>query len=62
MCSWLAPLHTVIGEKVAVSLPSPGVKTLLGEQVFPCGTCEQRAVGQPQLKGANISGTLKEAL
>ena len=34
-------LDGVIGEKVAVSPPSPGVKTLLGEQVFPGETHAQ---------------------
>jgi hypothetical protein len=46
-------LHTVIGEKMAISPTSPGVKTLLGEQVSPVGTCAQQAVDQPQLRGAD---------
>ena len=32
-------LQTVIGEKVAISPLSLGVKTLLGEQISPGGTC-----------------------
>ena len=48
VCSWLAPLHTGIGEKVSVSPPSPslGVKTLLRGQVSPGCTCAQQAVEQ----------------
>jgi hypothetical protein len=52
--SGLAPLHTVIGEKVAVSPPSPEVKTLLGEQVSPGWTCAQWALEQPQLTNLEI--------
>jgi hypothetical protein len=34
-CSWQTLLHIVIREKAAISLLSPGVKALLGEQVSP---------------------------
>jgi hypothetical protein len=53
MCSWLAPLHTVIGEKVSVSTLSPGVKILVGEQVSSVWTYTQQAVEEPQLMGAD---------
>jgi len=36
LCSWSAPLHTVIGEKVAVLPPCPGAKSLLEEEVPLC--------------------------
>ena len=48
-----AMLQTVIGEKMAISPLSPGVKALLGERVSPGGTCAQRAVEQTQLVGAD---------
>jgi hypothetical protein len=51
--SWLALLHTIYGDKVALSPLSPRVKTLLGEQVSPGRTHAQRAVDQPQLTGAD---------
>jgi hypothetical protein len=38
---------------VAISLPSPEVKTLLGEQVSPGRTCAEQAVELPQLVGAD---------
>ena len=47
--SWLALLHTIYGDKVALSPLSPRVKTLPGDQLSPGGTCVQRAVEQPQL-------------
>ena len=53
ICSWLPPLHPVIGEKVSVSPLSPGVKTLLREQVSPGGPHAEQAVKQPQLEGAD---------
>jgi hypothetical protein len=53
VCSWQAPLHLVIGEKVAVSPQSLEVKILLGEQVSPGRTCAQWAVEQPQLAGTD---------
>jgi hypothetical protein len=46
-------LQTVIGEKVAISPLSLGVKTLQGEQVSPGGTRAQTVVNQPQLRGAD---------
>ena len=46
VCSCLAPLHTVIGEKVAISPLSLGVKALLGEQLSPAETCVRRTVEQ----------------
>ena len=51
--SWLALLHTIYGDKVALSPLSLRVKTLLGEQVSPGRTHAQRAVDQPQLTGAD---------
>jgi hypothetical protein len=54
MCSWPAPLHTVIGEKVAVSPPNSGVKTLLGKQVSPGRTHAQQAMEQPQFTSADV--------
>ena len=53
VCSRPAQLHTVIGEKVAVSPLGSGVKTILGEQVIPGGTHAQLAVENPQLAGAD---------
>ena len=48
-CSSLALLQTVIGEKVAISPLSLGVKALLGDQFSLFGTSAQRVVEQPQL-------------
>jgi hypothetical protein len=53
MCSWTDALHTVFGDKVAISSLIPGVKIHLGEQVFPGGTHAQQAVDQPQFVGAD---------
>ena len=44
-------LQTVIGEKVAISLPIQRVKSLLGQQFSPGRTLAQVAVEQPQLMG-----------
>ena len=48
-----AQIQTVIGEKVAISPSSSGVKTLLGEQVSPDRTHAQLVVEQPKLMGAD---------
>jgi hypothetical protein len=53
MCSWPVPLQTVIGEEVAISPPSPVVKTLLREQLSPGGDPCTVHCGTAQLKGAN---------
>ena len=50
--SFAAPLQTVVGEKVAISTPSLGVKAPLEEQLYPCGTSAQLSVEQPELLGA----------
>jgi hypothetical protein len=47
-CAHLA--QRVIGEKVAISPRSPGVKALLGEQASPGRTCAQRAVDSLSLR------------
>ena len=52
-CAPIWPCSTVIVEKVASSHLSPGVKTLLGEQVSPSGMYSQQTVEQPQLSGAD---------
>jgi hypothetical protein len=48
-----ALFHTVIGEKVAVTPLSLGMKALLGEQLSPGRTCAEWAVEQPVLQGVN---------
>jgi hypothetical protein len=49
--SWLIPLPTFIGEKVAISPLSLELQTLLREQVFLGRTHTQRDVEYPQLVG-----------
>lgn len=49
----MAPLHTVIGEKVTVSPLSLGVKTLLEAQISSGGIHAQGAMEQPQLMSTN---------
>jgi hypothetical protein len=53
MCSWPAPLHTVTGEKVAVSPHSPGVKNTPGRTDLSWQERCTEAVKQPQLEGAD---------
>ena len=53
MCSWLVLLWTVIGEKVAISPLSPGVRALLGDQLSLGMICLQKPVEQPYLSGAD---------
>ena len=50
--SFAAPFQTVVGEKVAISTPSLGVKAPLEEQLYSCGTSAQLSVEQPELLGA----------
>jgi hypothetical protein len=53
VCSWLALLHAVIGEKVAFSPLSLGVKAFLGEEGASVRTLAQQAMDEPQLRGTD---------
>ena len=54
-----APLQTDMGEKVEIAPLGPGMRALLGDQLFPGSTHAQPAVEQPQLLGAD--GAQKQA-
>jgi hypothetical protein len=43
----------IIGENMAFSPLSPGVRALLGDQLSSGRTCVKKAVDQPQLLGAD---------
>ena len=47
LLSWLFLLCTVTGEKVEISLLSPGLRALLGNKLSLGGTCIQRVVEPP---------------
>ena len=47
------PTLDIIGENMAFSPLSPGVRALLGDQLSSGRTCVKKAVDQPQLLGAD---------